>query len=104
MAGGTVRSAGGGVDPALKAGAFASVDDDDSEAVTDLIDEGNDRGFGGAVGANRHVHPHDHSKVETIPAATPMNYGYEPGKNPVYGSRGQDGSPVRGTYAKARNR
>lgn len=60
-----------------------------------LVDDVEDRGFGGIVGAHRHIPPYDHGHVETLPAASSVDYGPAPGLNPAFGSRGQDGTPVK---------
>lgn len=49
-------------------------------------DEGLEIGFGGMRGANRGYD--DRSRIETLPAAFPANYGKAPGLNPAYGSKG----------------
>jgi len=69
---------------------------------TGMEEEYDDRGFGGIVGANRHVPPYDHSKVETCPDSSPADYGPAPGLNPDYGSKGVDGKPVSGHVTKTR--
>lgn len=69
---------------------------------SDVETEYDDRGFGGVVGAQRHVPPEDHSKVETCPGSEPADYGPAPGLDPNYGSKGVDGKSVKGNVAKAR--
>lgn len=66
----------------------------------DVLDYGDDKGFGGYCGANRHVPPFEHSNVETLPEASAADYGDEPGRSSVYGSRGM-GEDVSGHVAKA---
>lgn len=79
-------------------------DDTDEGESMNLHDMGDDRGFGGVAGANRHIPPHDHSKVETCPEAEPANYGPEPGREADYGSKGLGEKPadmVSGSRVKA---
>jgi hypothetical protein len=65
-------------------------------------DVGLRRGFGGSHGGNRSLDEEDtSSNFETLPVAAAASYGDEPGKAEDYGSKGVDGSPVRGRTAKA---
>lgn len=64
-----------------------------------LYDEPGMQGFGGVVGANRNAPPYNPMHAETCAVAEKVDYGPEPGRNPVYGSRGM-GEPVSGHVAK----
>jgi hypothetical protein len=80
----------------------------DGKSQVDLMltldDYGDDAGFGGVRGAQRHTYPFSHSQIETLPLARSADYGPAPGLNPQYGSRamGDAGDMVSGSVAKAR--
>lgn len=73
-----------------------------------LDDRFDNVGFGGVVGANRHVYPYQHFHFETLPKIDKFgeSYGFSPGHNLNYGTRamGDAGDELSGSVAKAKYR